>query len=182
VTAASSILLCPVIQLHSLPDAERDVLRRFFTEHVRGMDRTNDKRLRSFVRDLFNAEPGEGFELLRKKERGGRFHRRHRVILQRLFDAQERFTNIDRLHDWLKVGTGFVDWVEGRKPGVMVPRPRSTAFDLCSEDEMREFHAAAVDYLRTERAQRFLWRHVKSKDRPAMLEAVLSNPEQGDPP
>ena len=177
-TAASSILICPVVQLQSLPDADRDVLRRFFCEHVRGMDAVNDRRWRGFVRDLFNAEAGEGFELLRKKERGGPFHRRHRVILQRLFDAQERFTSIDRLHDWLKVGAGFVDWTEGKKPGVMVPKPRSTAFDKCSEDEMREFHAAAVDYLRTERAQRFLWRNVKSKDRPAMLEAVLVNPEE----
>lgn len=177
-SAASPILICPVVQLHTLPDAERDVLRRFFTEHVVGMDSVYDKRWRSLVRDLFNAQPGEGFELLRKRERGGPFHRRHRVILQRLFDSQERFTNLRRLHDWLKVGAGFVEWTEGRKPGVMVPKPRSTAFDKCSEDEMREFHGAAVDYLHTARAQRVLWRVVKSKDRPAMLEAVLRNPEE----
>lgn len=175
-SAASSILICPVVQLHTLPDMERDILRRFFTEHLVGMDRTHDKRWRSLVRDWFNAEPGEGFELLRKKERGGRFHRRHRVILQRLFDSQERFSNVDRMHDWLKVAVGFVDWHEGRKPGVMVPKPRSTAYDHCSEDEMREFHEAAVDYLRGERAQRYLWRHLNASRRQGMLDAVLSKP------
>lgn len=171
-SAATPILICPVVQLHTLPDQERDILRRFFTEHVRGMDAGNDKRWRRFVRDLFNAAPGEGFEILRKEERGGPFHRRHRVILQRLFDSQERFRNLDRLHDWIKVGAGHVDWIEGK------PRPRSTSFDVCSEDEMREFHAAAVEYLETERAQRFLWRLVKAAQRPAMLEAVLSKPEE----
>lgn len=167
----ANILICSVVQLHSLPDPERDVLRRFFCEHVRGMDAKHDRRWRRFVRDLFNATPGEGFQLMRVEERGGPFHRRHRVILQRLFDMQERFRNLDRLHDWLKVGAGHVDWVAGK------PQPRSTAFDACSEDEMREFHEAAVDYLHTERAQRFIWRNVKAAQRPAMLEAVLRNPE-----
>lgn len=171
-SAASSILICPAVQLHTLPDRDRDVLRTFFTEHVRGMDSVNDKRWRRFVRDLFNAAPGEGFEILRKEERGGPFHRRHRVILQRLFDSQERFRSIDRLHDWIKVGAAFVEWRDGKL------KPRSTAFDQCPEDEMREFHAAAVDYLHTERAQRFLWRHVKAAQREGMLEAVLSKPEE----
>jgi hypothetical protein len=173
----SSILVCPVVPLRQLPPEERDVLRRIVTERIRGMDATNDRRWRRFWRDLFLAEAGEGFQLDRHEERGGPFHRRHRVILERLFDSQERFRNIDRMHDWLKVGAGFVTWEEGRDPGVLVPKPRSTSFDKCSEDEMREFHNAAVDFLHTERAQRFLWRRVRAKDRPGMLEAVLAKPE-----
>jgi hypothetical protein len=171
-TARSRILICPTIALGTLPDAERDVLRRFFVEHVRGMDSANDKRWRRFVRSLFNAEPGEGFQLYLAEQRGGPYHRRHRAILQRLFDSQERFRNIDRLHDWLKVGAGFVEWIDGK------PRPKSTAFDVCSEAEMREFHEAAIDYLHGERAQRFLWRHVRAKDRQGMLDAAINHNEQ----
>jgi hypothetical protein len=175
-SAAAPILICPQVQLQRLPDAERDVLRRFFTEHVRGMDAVNDKRWRRFVRDLFNAQAGEGFQLYRVEERGGPYHRRHRVILQRLFDSQDRFKNIDRLHDYLKYGAGFVEWAEGRQPGVAWPRPRSTSFDTCSEDDMHFFHEAAIEFLHSDRAQRFLWRQVRAKDRHLMLEAVLRNP------
>lgn len=171
-SASSPILICPVVQLHSLPDAERDILRRFFTEHVRGMDAVNDRRWRGLVRDLFNAEPGEGFELLRKKERGGPFHRRHRVILQRLFDSQERYSSIEALHDHLKLKTWFVEWHDGK------PKPRSTSFDRCSEAEMQQFHTDMVDLLHSPYEQRHLFPQVRPRDRHAMVEAVLRSPNE----
>lgn len=180
-SVGASILICPVVDLRQLPPAEVDVIRRFLFDHIRGMDRTSEQRWRRLWGIVWNAGEGEGIELLHKEGRGGPFHRRHRAILQRLFDAQERFRNVDRLHDYLKYGAGFVEWTEGRQPGLAWPKPRSTAFDKCSEDEMREFHAAAVEFLHTERAQRFLWRHIKAKDRQAMLDAVLANPEDDAP-
>lgn len=173
----SAILICPTVALSSLPDNERDVLRRFFTAHVRGMDAKNDKRWRRFIAQLWRAEPGEGFQLYRVEERSGPFHKRHRAILERLFQSQERFRLIDKLHDWVKVGAGFTTWEEG-KTGKMVPRPRTTAFPECSEDDMREFHEAAVDFLHTERAQRFLWRHLKPAQRQEAIEAVLADPKE----
>lgn len=169
---ASAILVCPVVQLHTLPDPERDVLRRFFTEHVRGMDRKHDRRWRRFIRDLFNASPGEGFQLYRAEERGGPFHRMHRVVLTRLFDAQETFTDEDVLHDWLKVKCWFVRWEEGK------PVPRSTNFDECSEDEIREFHAKFKDLLQQPWVQRRFWPHIPAKQRHEMVEIVLRKPEE----
>jgi hypothetical protein len=179
VSKASAILICPTVALRSLPDRDRDVLRTFFTEHVRGMDRKHDTRWRRFVRDLFNAEPGEGFQLYRAEQRGGPYHKRHRAILTRLYESQERFRHIDKLHDWLKVGAGFVTWEPGTdsKP---VAIPRSTAFEVCSEDEMREAHVAMVDFLRTDFATRRLWPHLKAPMRHEMLESVLANPNETD--
>jgi hypothetical protein len=179
-TKASSILIYPTVQLNTLPDPERDVLRRFFCEHVRGMDAKHDKRFRRFIRNLFNAEPGEGFQLYLAEERSGPFHRRHRAILGRLFASQERFRTIKGLHDWMKVGAGWVDWKPGKdhKP---VAIPRTTSFPNTSEDEMREAHAAMVDYLMTDRAQRFLWRHLKPAVRQEMLDAVLADPKEQNP-
>lgn len=174
---ASPILICPTVQLHSLPDLDRDVLRRFFCEHVRGMDAKHDKRLRRFVRDLFNAQPGEGFQIYRVEQRGGPFHRRHRVILTRLFNAQETFPDEDLLHDWLKLKCWFVEWEEGPR-GNPIPKPRSTAFDVCSEDEIREFHAKFVDLLQQPWAQRKLWPHVLPRQRAEMVEIVLTKPEE----
>jgi len=177
---ASSILICPTVPLRQLPAAEQDVLRRFFTEHVRGMDRQNDHRWRRFIANLWRAEAGEGFQLYNAEERSGPFHRRHRVILDRLFESQERFRHLDKLHDWMKVGAGWVTWEPGTdsKP---VAIPRTTSFPETSEDDMREAHAAMVEYLHTERAQRYLWKHVKPNQRQAMLDAVLADPEKQEP-
>lgn len=175
-TTTSPILFCPVAPLRHLPDAERDVIRRFLTEHVRGMDADNDKRWRRLWGQVMHAEPGEGFQLYRVEERSGPFHRRHRVILERLFEVQERYRLIDGLHDYLKVKTHFVTWGENRF-GNPIPVPRSTAFPDCSEDDMRSFHARVVDLLHDPYAQRHLFPQVQAKDRQGMVDAVLADPE-----
>lgn len=169
---ASPILVCPMVQLRRLPDPERDVLRRFFCEHVRGMDRTHDRRWRRFVRDLFNAQAGEGFQLYRAEERGGPFHRMHRAVLERLLDAQERYPDEDALHDWLKLKCWFVTWENGH------PVPRSTAFDACSEDDIREFHRKMVDLLHRPEVQLHFWPHLAAGPRGEMVEIVLRNPNE----
>jgi hypothetical protein len=101
----------------------------------------------------------------------------HRAVLTRLFESQERFRHIDKLHDWLKVGAGFVTWEPG-KDSKPVAIPRSTAFDVCSEDEIREAHTAMVDFLHTDFATRRLWRHLKAAARQEMLDAILNEPKE----
>jgi hypothetical protein len=176
-TKTSPILLCPTVALRTLPDQERDVLRRFFTEHVRGMDRKHDSRWRRFVRDLFNAEPGEGFQLYRAEERGGPFHKMHRAVLTRLFDSQDRYTDEDVLHDWLKLKCWFVTWGEGPR-GTPIPIPRSTKFSECSEDDIREFHKKMEALLHEPATQRRFWPHLKAPARQEMLETILNAKEQ----
>jgi hypothetical protein len=176
----TSILICPVVRLRGLPPQEVDIIRRFLFEHVRGMDRRHDKRWRRLWGRIWNAEVGEGFQIYGIEERSGPFHRRHRAIVTRLFESQERFKSEDALHDWMKLGAYWVTWGEGRR-GQPVPQPRSTSFPECSEDEMREAHTAMVEYLHTERAQRFLWRHLKPHARAEMLELALRDPNnQGE--
>lgn len=172
----SSILVCPVVPLHQLPPAEREIVSRFLFQHIRGMDTQNDKRWRRLWEQVWKADPGVGFQILSMEERGGPYHRRHRVILDKLFSNQDAFTNIDRLHDYLKFGAGFVTWIE--KDGKPVPIPRSTSFKECPEDDMREFHAAMEDFLRTDRAQRRLWRRVKPSLRGEMVEAILAEQQE----
>jgi len=176
---SSSILICPTVQLNTLPDPVRDVLRQFFTEWVRGMDRKHDKRWRRFVRDLFHAEPGEGFQLYRAEERGGPFHRMHRAVLTRLFDQQELYQDEDLLHDWMKLRCWFVIWGEGLR-GKPIPTPRSTAFDVCSEDEIREFHTRFVDLLHKPWVQRRFWPHLDAARRKEMVDLVLTDPNKHD--
>lgn len=176
-TKPSAILVCPVVALRQLPPAERDIVSRFLFQHIRGMDAQNDKRWRRFWGQVWGADAGVGFQILSMEERGGPFHRRHRAILERIFQNQDAFANIDRLHDFLKAGAGFVTWEPG-KDNKPVAIPRSTAFDKCSEDEIREFHAAMEDFLRTDRAQRRLWRRMKSAARTDMVEAILSDQQE----
>lgn len=173
----STILVCPVVPLRQIPDADRDVIRRFLFDHLKGMGAENEKRWRRLWGRMWKADPGEGFQFYVLEERSGPFHRRHRTILEKLFASQERFRHIDKLHDWLKVGAGYVDWTPGKdhKP---VATPRSTSFPQCSEDEMREAHTAMVEYLHTERAQRYLWKSIKPNLREGMLDAVLQAPDR----
>jgi hypothetical protein len=171
----STILIAPRVPLQSLPDVDRDILRRFFTEHVRGMDAKHHKRWVRFVRDLFNAQPGEGFQLYRVEARGGPYHRMHRAVLERLLENQERYTNIDVLHDKLKLMCWFVEWVDGK------PRPRSTSFADCSEDEIREFHTRMVDLLRAPHVTRHFWPHLQLAQRQEMVDLVLRNPKEDEP-
>jgi len=173
---AAPILICPTVPLGSLPDAERDVIRRFLTQHIRGMDAAHDKRWRRMWGDIMHAAPGEGFQLYRAEARGGPYHRMHRAVLERLFDSQERYTNIDVLHDKLKLLSWFVEWSDGK------PKPRSTAFDVCSEDDLREFHTRMVDVLHAPHVSRHFWPHLKAPQRQEMVELVLRNPSQEQAP
>ena len=173
-TKPAAMIICPIVPLRQIPDAEKDIIRRFLFDHVRGLDKQSEGRWRRLWGRFFAAEPGEGFEIAVSEERSGPFHKRHRAILEALFASQERFRHIDALHAWLKVGACFVTWGEG-KTGKLVPIPRSTSFNDCSEDEIREAHAAMVDYLHTERAMRYLWKHLKPNARQDMLDSILQS-------
>lgn len=167
-TTTSPIMICPTVPLGSLPDAERDVIRRFLTQHIRGMDAAHDKRWRRMWGDIMHAAPGEGFQLYRAEARGGPYHRMHRAVLTRLFESQEHFTNEDVLHDFVKLKCWFVEWLDGK------PVPRSTAFDKASEDEVREFHSRMEALLREPWFQRRLWGHLSPAMRSEMVEQILS--------
>lgn len=175
-TKPSSMVIRSVAPLDQLPQHEVEVIRRFLFQHIRGVGDISDKRWRRLWGAIWRADPDEAHVLFHAEERSGPFHRMHQAVLGRLFELQERFTNIDRLHDWLKVGAGFVEWQEGRRGGLW-PKPRSTNFKDCSEAEIREFHHDMVEFLHTERAQRFLWRRVKADQREAMLAVALKKTE-----
>lgn len=171
-SAASPIMICPQVNLQALPDRDRDVLRAFFTEHVRGVDGDNDKEWRRLVRDLFNAVPGEGFQLYRAESRDTAYHRRHRAVLGALFEQQELYTDVDVMHDWLKVKCWHVDWKDGK------PTPASTSFEDCSEGRMRKFGRKLDKLLHEPWVQRRFWPHLKPAQRQEMVELVLRNPKE----
>lgn len=172
---ASTMMICPHARLGQLPARELDVIRRFLFQHIQPVDEPSAAAWRGLWRSLFNAEPGEGVQLQHAAGRSGPYHRRHRVILQRLYASQDAYDHIDRLHDFLKVGGGFVTW-QGDE-GELVPVPRSTAYPKCSDAEMRVAHDAMVAFLRTEQAQSCLWPHLTPQCRQEAVEAILRDPQ-----
>jgi hypothetical protein len=70
---ASAILVCPVVQLHTLPDrGARRPASLLHRARARHGPAKHDRRWRRFVRDLFNATPGEGFQLYRAESAAAR--------------------------------------------------------------------------------------------------------------
>lgn len=176
-TKASPILIAKQLPLDGLPEQDKQVIRHVLLDAVKGINSQHDTRWRRFVTRLLRAEPGEVFHFLNLCDRSGRFHKRHMAIEDRLYESQERWTNKKGMRDWLKIGAGWCDWAPGARGGI-VPVPKSTSYEECSDDEMREVHEAMVEFLRTPHAQRHLWPHLKANQRAEMVETVLSNPEE----
>lgn len=177
-TKASPILITKRASLALLPEPQRATVRHVMLDAVGGLDSTHNSRWRRFINRLLQAEPGEVFQLDSVVQRSAPFHRRHMALEQRLFDHQERWISQTAMRDWLKTGAGWVDWHPCKKGGI-VATPRSTSYDACSDDEMREVHEAMVAFLHTPHAQRFLWPHLAAPGRAAMLESVLADREEG---
>lgn len=155
-----------------IPDADKEAARRVLFGIVDGLGERSKKQWRRFFNGLMRLEPGEMVEIKTYRARSGPFHRRHMMIETRVFEAQEKFEHFEQFRNWLKVGSGFCDWVAGPKGGV-IPVPRSIAFDKLEDDEMQQVHADMVAFLRSDDAGKALWKHLPVPARIEMIEGVL---------
>ena len=160
-----------------IPQPDRDAARRVLFGAVDGLGEKGKKQWRRFVNGLFNLEPGEMVEIVTHKARSGPFHRYHMALEQRVFEAQERIGDFEQFRLWLKLGAGHVDWMPGPKGGVF-PVPKSISYAKLEDHEMRDFHEAAVAFLRTGHAQRYLWPALPAQQADAAIEAVLRSFER----
>jgi hypothetical protein len=179
---ASAILIYVKTPLRMLPDPIRDVLRQLPTEWIVGMDAKHHKRWLRLWRDFDRCEPGEAHQLYRAQERSGPYHRMHRKVLERLFESQDEYDEVDAVHDWFKFKCYFVKWEEGPITGRPIPQPRSTNFDECSEDEIREFHNRMIDRLYEPDTQEHFWPRKSPAERNATVEDVLHRQDPDEPP
>jgi TusA-related sulfurtransferase len=139
---------------------------------IEGFGEADKRAWNRFKKNLRSMEPGELVKITTKAPRVGAFHRRHMKMENVVFDSQERIGNFDQFRYWLKVGAGFVDWMAGARGGV-IPVPKSISYEKCDEDEMREFHRDAVDFLRTDHAAHYLWPHLPVEQALEMIEVIL---------
>ena len=157
----------------AIPKADADAARRVLFGMVDGLGERGKKQWRRFVSGLMRLEPGEMVEIKTHKARSGPFHRFHMALETRVFEAQERIGEFEDFRLWLKLGAGHVTWMPGAKGGVF-PVPKSISYAKLEDDEMREFHEAAVAFLRTEHAVKYLWPKLSPLDRELAIEAVLT--------
>lgn len=155
-----------------IPESDKEIARRVVFGIVDGLGEVGRKKWRRFFNGLMRMQPGEMVDIKTHKERSGPFHRRHMAMESQVFEAQERFESFEQFRNWLKVGAGHCDWIAGPKGGV-IPVPRSTSYAKLEDDEMREFHDNAVQFLRTEHACKALWPKLPAAQRLAAIDAVL---------
>lgn len=139
-----------------LSDEDRATVRRFLMENLSGATDKDTRAWNNFIRAMDAAGSGEFFTFKIERRRQGWYHRKHMALISAVFKSQERIADFEAFRLWVKIGSGFVDWMAGPKGGV-VPVPRSIAYANCSEEEMREFHEGCVAFLRTERAAHYLF-------------------------
>lgn len=143
-----------------IADADREAVRRVVFGVVDGLGDAEQKRWRRFWSWLLKLEPGEVVRVSTLMERSSPYHRRHFSLIQNLFNAQERFTDVEMMRYWLKVGAGWVTWAAGPKGGV-VPIPRSVSYRKADQLEFEEFHSKVIDFLISGHAAAYLWPHLK---------------------
>jgi len=156
-----------------LEPADKDAARKVLFGIVDGLGDQGRKQWRRFFNMLMRLEPGEMVEIRTHKERIGLHHRRHMLLEQRVFEAQERFQAFKDFRVWLKCGAGFVDWFPGPKGGV-IPVPKSISYSALEELEMQQVHDDMVTFLRTPHATKTLWKHLSLPQQGAAIESILA--------
>ena len=168
---ASSILICAVHPLRMLPDPDRDVMRRVLFECIRGMDAPSDAAWRRLWARIFNGEEGEGYQLWDAEPRSLKYHKRWMAIERRVFENQDFFATLKGFRAWVKTGAAHGEFVlVGDR---LRFKPHSISFEDMSDAEMRVFVPDALEFLRSDRAIRRLWRHLPALQRQDMIENLI---------
>lgn len=160
-----------------LSEEAAPVVRQFLFHHLDGATEKDSKAWRRFCRALNESPAGECFTITIQRQRQGWFHRMHMGMMSKIFKSQERLDDFEQFRLWTKVGSGFVTWLPGPKGGVF-PVPRSINFNVCSEEDMREFHDGVVTFLRTEHAQKYLFPSAPPAVAAQGIESILAQYER----
>jgi len=155
-----------------LTEQERQLLGGILFGMFRGCTEQDNADWQRMWAELMHAQEGEVIAFDFSFIRDGYYHRRHMLLESAVFEAQEQYLHFEQFRNWLKTGSGFVDWratADGLKP-----EPKSISYDKCEQVEMEKFHKAAILFLRTPRAQQALWPALSPARAAEMLETLLA--------
>lgn len=178
VVKVSSVLVVAKAPLRFLPREVLHALEAVLFQWFEGADQEHGARWRRMWKRLYRtSEFRPSLQLWVDVDRSRPYHARWMSVETRLFDSQDHFYNKPGLRLWLKTGAAFGNYESSA--GQLVFVPSSLNWEDCSDDEMREFTADAVDFLHTPHALATLWPAVAEERREEMLHACL-NPPDGD--
>ena len=107
-----------------------------------------------------------------REPRSGPYHRRFFATVNKLYEAQEQFQDVEHLLTWLKVGAGYADFVPGPK-GKPVAIPKSINWETLDQAEFQPIAEAITGFMFTKHATRFLWPHLSDEDGYEMVDSIL---------
>lgn len=165
----SAFMVRPNAPIDALEPQAAAFIRWFLFEFMRPLDAAHGKRWIRWWAPVFNR--GEGLQAYPITARHGKFHAMHMTVETRLFEHQDGFIQLKAFREWLKTGAVFGKFVA--TPVGLVFEPSSLKYEDCSDDEMREFHADALEFLRTPHALHTLWPHMTLADAGETLELLL---------
>lgn len=142
-----------------------------------GLGDRNQKRYAKWCAMVRALELGETLAFSWKHPRSPRHHRFFFCKLRELFDRQERFSDQDRLLDWLLVGIGYCDLVPG-PDNTPCALPRSVNWIDCDEQTFTEVTRSLDEFLWSPYAQEFLWPHLTAQLRHENVEGWHAKSEE----
>lgn len=152
---------------------EMDVLRRVLLGGF--LDGHNEADRRSWRRlwgRIFNLDPGEILSVGFTFDRSGPFHRRVFKILNTVFDHQDQIGDPALFLDWLKIGSGWVEWMPG-PDGSLCPVPKSVSYAAADQAEFERFWSMVREFLYGDHCPAFLWPHLSLRGAREMRDTLL---------
>jgi hypothetical protein len=174
----SAIMVKPATPLRMLVGIEREVVTWFLREFFQGIDAANHAAWLRVCRRWWKSDDVWTFYPV--VNRHGRFHRMHMKVEGLIFQHQDAFVQPKAFTVWLKTGAVFGEFKASAGKLVFVPSSRK--YEDCSDDEMREFHKDAIEFLHTPIALATLWPAMTEPQRLETLELLLKNPTEGEQP
>lgn len=156
----------------TLPLPQNPTARELLFGVLEGFTPADKRAWKKFWRRLIGMEAGELAKFALVLPRSTPYRRRHMMIEQAVFAAQERFVEFEVFRAWLKIGAGWVDWCAAPKGGV-VPLPRSVSYRAADQAEFEQFHRQTMKFLRAPFAAAYLWPQQAPADQAAARMAAL---------
>lgn len=139
-----------------------------------GLTDKDAQKYAKFLARIRTLADDESLSFSWAEPRSGPYHRRFFALINEIFSAQEQFSDLDDLRQWLTVGAGHVRFVPGPK-GRMVALPVSIKWDRMEQDEFERVASDVFQFAFTEHARRFLWPHLSDAASYEMMETVLGD-------
>lgn len=136
-----------------------------------GISAEDQKKYAKF-RERLETLGDESITFTWHEPRSGKHHRRFFAIVNRIFEHQEQFDDLDVFRMWLQVGGGHCSFAPG-PTGKMVALPKSIAYHRLDEAEFSEVETSIMRFIRSDRATGFLWPHLSEKQREEMIDTII---------